>query len=142
MTKTISRTMFVILAALSLVSTSLMGQSKSTAMVNIPFTFVAGEKQYPAGEYSVQTSAMPNAVWLRSGDTGSNQVLLSHPAAARQDQGESWLRFHKYGDRYFLSQIVIAGAATGQELPASRAEREHLASSGVTREVVTLVATR
>ena len=142
MKKTIDRTMVMILAALSLASTSLMGQSKFTMTMKIPFSFVAGEKTFPAGEYTVQTVAMPSTVWIRSEDASRNLVLLSHATLAQQTAGESWLRFHRYGDRYFLSQILITGDGTGQELVFSRAEREHIASRGATGEVVTLVSRR
>lgn len=143
MKKTVSRSMFVMLAALSLVSTSLMGQSKFAMRMKIPFDFVAGEKAFPAGEYTVQTGGgLANSVWIRSEDPSKNLVLFSHATVVRQVQGESWLRFHRYGDRYFLSQILIEGNGTGQELPRSRAEREHIASRDTTAEVVTLVARR
>jgi len=130
------------LAALSLVSTSLMGQSKFAMRMKIPFDFVAGEKAFPAGEYTVQTGgSVANTVWIRSEDASKNLVLLSNSTLSRQQPlGESWLQFHRYGDRYFLSQILIAGDGTGQELPRSRAEREHVALLGATGEVVTLVA--
>ena len=136
------RTMFVILAALSLVSTSLMGQSQSAMRMKIPFSFVAGEQAFPAGEYTVRTGVLPDSVWIRSEDASQNLVLLSHAAQARQTAGESWLRFHRYGNRYFLSQILIAGDGTGQELPLSRAEREHIASRNNPGTVVTLIARR
>jgi hypothetical protein len=143
MKKTVGTTMFVILAALSVISASLMAQSRSAVKMKIPFSFVAGEKAFPAGEYTVQTGgSVPNTVWIRSQDASKNLVLLSHAALAHQPAGESWLRFNRYGDRYFLSQILIAGDGTGQELTPSRAEHEHIASRGTTGEVVTLVAGR
>jgi hypothetical protein len=142
MKKTINRTMLVILAAISLVSASLMGQSRFAMRMKIPFSFVAGRQAFPAGEYTVQTGVLPNSVWIRNEDASRNMVLLSHAALAQQPAGESWLRFNRYGDRYFLSQILIAGDGTGQELPPSPAEREHIASRGTTGEVVTLVAGR
>jgi len=110
--------------------------------MKIPFDFVAGEKAFPAGEYTVQTGgSVANTVWIRSEDASKNLVLLSNSTLSRQQPlGESWLQFHRYGDRYFLSQILIAGDGTGQELPRSRAEREHVALLGATGEVVTLVA--
>jgi hypothetical protein len=143
MKKTINKTMFVILATLGVVSTSLMGQTRSAIRMKIPFTFVAGEKVLPAGEYTIQTGgSVQNSVWIRSEDASKNLVLLSHSTQPQQVQGESWLRFHRYGDRYFLSQILIDGNGTGQELPRSHAEREYIASQGMTQQVVTLVARR
>ena len=143
MNKTMNRLALVSLTALSVVSTSLMAQSKFAMRIKIPFDFVVGEKAFTAGEYNIQTGgSMPNSVWIRSEDASKNLVLLSHSTVVQQVQGESWLRFHRYGDRYFLSQILIEGNGTGQELPRSRAEREYVASRDTPSEVVTLVARR
>ena len=142
MKKTISKTMIVMFAALSLVSTSLMAASAFSMRMKIPFSFVAGDKVFPAGEYTVKTGIMPNSVWIRSEDASKNLVLLSYPTVAQQSEGESWLRFNRYGDRYFLSQILIAGDGAGQQLPRSRAEREQIASLGGSGVVVTLRASR
>jgi hypothetical protein len=51
------------------------------------------------------------------------------------------LRFNRYGDRYFLSQ-VWTGTDQGQELARSQAEREQIAVSPIQRSVVTLTAAR
>src|SRR5579864_4376431 len=92
MKKTVSRIMVVILAALSLVSASLMAQSRFAMRMKIPFSFVAGEKAFPAGEYTIQTGgSVANTVWIRSQDASTNLVLLSHAALAKQPVGESWL---------------------------------------------------
>jgi len=37
---------------------------------------------------------------------------------------EGKLIFHRYGDRYFLSQMWMPGNPTGRELPPSKAELE------------------
>jgi hypothetical protein len=68
-------------------------------------------------------------------------TLASHSAEDTAMDGKGALRFNRYGDRYFLSQ-VWTGGAVGQELAKSRAEREQIASSGAPHAVVAITATR
>jgi len=90
------------LAALKLVATSLMAQSKPVIKVNVPFDFVAGAKTLPAGQYQVQTE-WPSVVLMQSKDSKSNVNLAMHFDPTRQMSGVAVLRFNRYGNRYFLS---------------------------------------
>ena len=131
---------FSILATLALAATSLMAQAKPQIKVNVPFSFVAGSKTLPAGEYQLQTER-PNLVAIQSKDWKTNMRFVAHAAESRQMEGVTALTFNRYGDRYFLSKIWT-GDAVGQELPQSRAEREQIATLPVSRGVVTLAAER
>jgi hypothetical protein len=131
---------FAILAALSLVATSLVAQSKPPIKVSVPFNFVAGAKTLPAGEYQVQADG-PSVVWIRSADFKTNLNLISNSAQNAQMYGVAALKFNRYGDRYFLSQIWM-GSNLGQELPKTRAEREQIAATGPSHAVVALTAER
>jgi len=134
------RATFAILATLSLAATSLVAQSKSPMKVNVPFNFVAGAKTLPAGEYRVQTER-PNVVLIQGLDSKSNMNLLAHSAQNTQMNGVGALKFNRYGDRYFLSQIWM-GSNLGKELPRSRAEREQIVATGPSHAVVALTAER
>jgi hypothetical protein len=128
-----------ILATLSLAAVSLTAQSKPLK-VSVPFNFVAGGKTLPAGEYRVQTDR-PNLVLIQSMDSKSNMNLLTHSAQNTQMSGVGALKFNRYGDRYFLSEIWT-GSDVGQELPKSRAEKEQIAGAPTHRGTVTLAAGR
>lgn len=130
---------FGILATLSLAATSLMAQSAPTVTVNVPFNFAAGAKTLPAGEYQIQTDR-GGLVLIHSKDFKSAVNLIAHPAEDTQMNGVAALRFNRYGDRYFLSQIW-SGGDRGRELPKSRAEKEQLASVPH-QGIVTLAAER
>lgn len=134
------RATFVILATLSLASTSLVAQSKPVVTVNVPFNFMAGAKTLPAGEYRIQTER-PNLVLIQSRDSKSNTNLTAHSAQDTQMNGVAVLRFNRYGDRYFLSQ-VWTGSDQGQELSKSRAEKEQIAAVPAHQGTVTLAAGR
>lgn len=128
------------LAALKLVATSLMAQSKPVIKVNVPFDFVAGAKTLPAGEYQVQTE-WPSVALMQRKDSKSNVNLAVHFAPTRRMSGVAVLRFNRYGNRYFLSEIWT-GSDLAQELPKSRAEREQIAATGSSHAVVALTAER
>jgi hypothetical protein len=135
------RANFVILSALSLAATSLVAQSQSSIKITVPFSFMASGKTLPAGEYDVQTQR-PNLVSIRSKkDSKTGLMVLAHSALSPEMYGVPALRFNRYGDRYFLSQ-VWTGTDQGQELARSQAEREQIAVSPIQRSVVTLTAAR
>jgi hypothetical protein len=131
---------FGILATLSLAASSLVAQSRALIKVNIPFSFVAGAKTLPAGQYEVQT-LRSNVVMIQSTDSKPAMILPAHSAEAHQMNGVAALKFNRYGDRYFLSQIW-AGDIVGKELSKSRAEREQIAAAPFSRGTVTLAAER
>jgi hypothetical protein len=135
------RATFVILATLSLAATSLVAQSRPAIKVNVPFNFMVGAKTLPAGEYQVQADRLQQLVWIRSADFKSNLNLISNSAQNAQMNGVAALMFHRYGDRYFLSQIWT-GSDVGQELLKSRAEKEQIAAVPAHQGIVTLAAER
>jgi hypothetical protein len=134
------RATFAILATLSLAATSVVAQSGPPIKVNVPFNFVAGAKALPAGEYRVQANG-PNLVWIRSADYKTTLNLLANSAESAEMNGVAALKFNRYGDRYFLSQIWM-GSRLGQEVPKTRAEREQIAATGPFHAVVALTAER
>ena len=135
------RATFGILATLSLAATSLLAQSKPLIKVNVPFNFVAGAKTLPAGEYQVDTER-PNVVLIQSKDSTSNMnLLIAHSAQNTQMNGVAALKFNRYGERYFLSEIWT-GSDVGRQLPKSRAEKEQIAAILTHQGTVTLAAGR
>ena len=129
-----------ILATLSLAASSLAAQSGAHIKVTVPFSFVAGAKTLPAGQYEVKT-LQASVVTIRGTDSEPAMMLLAHSAEAQQMDGVAELKFNRYGDRYFLSQIWT-GNIRGRELPKSQAEREQIAAAPFSRGSVTLAAER
>jgi hypothetical protein len=111
-------------------------------LVNIPFTFVAGNATLPAGEYRVQKLDGNSAVVLiRCSDASASAMVLSNAAQAKETQTQSKLVFKRYDNRYFLSQVWTAGSIRGRELLKSQAEKEIAQSARFeTKGEVTLVA--
>lgn len=122
MKKQISRTLLGLAAALAL-AVAANAQALRTDLIRVPFDFVAGEKQMPAGLYSVRRirSDAESALVIRSEDGRSTAVVLTNTGEA--NPRASALVFRQHGDRYFLAEVSMHGTASVRELPKTGAER-------------------
>ena len=92
---------------------------------NIPFNFIVNKTELPAGEYSLKRQGTTETVMLiQSTDRQTDKMVLPHACTSPQPASQSKLVFHRYGDRYFLSQVWTAGSNQGRELPKSPRETE------------------
>ena len=118
-----------LLSAMMILTSVASASAQSLAVrvrFNVPFDFTFGEKQLPAGEYSV------GRVLPSSGDTmlsiiddngHSKAVMMSHTAVRSRAKTRASLVFHRYGEQYFLVQVWPAGASVGREFTESKKER-------------------
>ena len=68
-------------------------------------------------------------------------MVMTHAASINAPQAKSKLVFHRYGNRYFLTQVWSAGSSLGRELPKSAKEKEQaLAAHNHASDQVTIVA--
>ena len=109
--------------------------------VNVPFDFVVNGATLPSGEYSVQGLGMGNAISIRKADHTAKAMVLGTRCESPKTSEKSKLVFHRYGNRYFLAQIWMAGDNVSEELPKSRLETE-IAQSRAAAEVVLVAALR
>ena len=113
--------------------------------VSIPFDFTAKGKTLPAGEYDV-TRVMDEPITLLVRNVHDKHDLViveTKPVRERSFLKNDELIFNRYGDTYFLSEIVTAGEQTGEELYPSHKERElkrEMARNEVGPEMVTVAA--
>jgi hypothetical protein len=130
------------LFAFSLIVAAQVVRADDPMLVNIPFSFVAGDVTLAAGEYRVQKLDGNSAVVLIScSDASASTMVLSNTAQAKDIQTQSKLVFKRYDNRYFLSQVWTAGSIRGRQLLKSRAEKEIAQSARLeTTKEVTLVA--
>ena len=133
-------TMLMLVIGLALASAvAVNGQANQKLIAQVPFDFIAANKNFRAGEYQVR--AVNNAgdvLSIRSAD-GRNQVLsLSDRTGLAKDQREmkAKLVFHRYGNTYFLSQVWMLGERTGREIRKTRQER------AIERELATIASNR
>ena len=88
---------------------------------NIPFEFVVGDQNLPAGTYSLGAITSSGEV-LRIRGVGSEGSAVRLTSQAKGTAGHSKLVFHRYGERYFLAQVWTTND-DGRELSTSRQEQ-------------------
>jgi len=96
----------------------------------MPVAFQVEEIKFPKGAYQVKQEAPDKKITIRSqkgsesGQFGSSGLEPQSPFAL----DETWLVFHRYGDKYFLSEIW--SHHLGRLMTVSSAEKQ-LRESGV-----------
>lgn len=114
------------LLTLLVVAGSARAQMPGTEIrASIPFEFTVRGRTLPAGEYElVRINDDPSGLMLRKVDGKHDHVVFETEALEVHNRArKSELVFNKYGDEYFLSEVVTAGEQTGRELAPSHAER-------------------
>jgi hypothetical protein len=97
---------------------------------NIPFDFAVGKQILPAGEYTLATEgSSSDAVVIRSDDSKSAILSLTHACSSSRRSDKTKLVFHTLAGRYFLSEIWTEGNERGRQLPKSKMEVQ-LAKNG------------
>lgn len=92
------------------------------ARATVPFGFNVGDKWVPPGTYTITSnSGSPNIIYLRSRDSKVALLTFAHPDSERSNGGK--LVFTKYGDQYFLHEILCSACGMNVALPGSKHER-------------------
>lgn len=122
MKKQISRALLGLAATLML-AVAANAQVLRTTVLSVPFDFVAGEKQMPAGRYTVRRikSDTESALLIRSVDGRSTAIVLTNTGEANPRRAS--FGFRQRGDRYFLAAVSMPGTASVRVLPKTAAER-------------------
>lgn len=98
-------------------------QDSQKITAQVPFEFMVGTHMVPAGKCTVKAAERyGNTVLIQNQKTS-----LYSLATASQDEktaGANALIFHKFGDRYFLVGMELAGSHVMFTLPEAKAEAE------------------
>lgn len=93
------------------------------AKANIPFGFYVGDKWLPAGTYTMSADDNSSGVISIENADKSKGVL-----SLVQEDGNAGTKnvvvFKKYGDRYFLTEILCANGGLNVALPESKRQTE------------------
>lgn len=101
-------------------------QMPGTAIrTTVPFDFIVSGKTLPAGNYEIRRiNDSPEGLVIRNVTDKHDHVMFQTEAVeAMKIPRRSEIVFHRYGDTYFLSEVITGGEQTGRELVTSRAER-------------------
>ena len=129
------------LLGLGLLFATASAYAQTTALkANIPFNFSVAGKSLPTGEYTIQSVGTGNRVLVLRGSDNSSKMVMANYCESARPSDKTKLIFHRYGDRYFLSQIWTAGNSSGAEFPQSSHEAE--VAMDFPRQDVVLIASR
>src|SRR5213593_2473526 len=98
-------TMLLLIAALSLVTAvvSANGQSSRKLVATIPFDFVVGSRELPAGKYGVEpVSTGSEALKIAGTENAKSVMRLSNAITSTRPTEKGKMVFHRYGNQYFL----------------------------------------
>lgn len=148
MKRQIAKGLAMLMVTLALAAASAVvahGQSKAGLVAQVPFEFVVADQTLKAGEYRVAAIDQSGETIAIRNAAGDSAIRLSMSKERSDREKSAKLVFHRYGSTYFLSQVWMAGEATGRELPKTRHERAierelKLAANGRTYETVVVVA--
>jgi hypothetical protein len=88
----------------------------------VPFDFTVGNQVLPAGSYQVSYYPTKTAILIRSQDERFQAfatTLFADPST-----GVGKLIFTKYGNQYFLHEVLCSDVAINVEIPKSRREKQ------------------
>ena len=103
----IRNTIFAAAVVAVLASTSAMA-----ATLNVPFSFVAGGKQCPAGTYTVQRGINGGVVTLTSREGSRNFTWVLSPGDPAPDDKAVVMHFETQGDTHVLDSIQYQSQVT------------------------------
>ena len=117
------RNFLLFAAAFALLVTTAASAQTIGLKVNVPFSFIVNHATLPAGEYSVD-SLGDRVLAIRGLTSKTTNLVISNSCEMLKPAGQTKLIFHRYGDRYFLNQIWVAGMDAGHQIPANSREKE------------------
>jgi hypothetical protein len=118
-------TAIAIAALASLVTAGSAVAQGQAVKATVPFDFAVGNSHLPAGTYTISSadSRSSNGLMIRS-DSGKITVLTTAYAADGKQSNTGKLVFDKYGDHYFMREILCSNVDMNLELPVSKAEKK------------------
>jgi hypothetical protein len=121
MTSNIRTIALATLVAIASLSQTLHAQTvPHSARVNVPFSFDYGTQHFAHGVYTL-TMDGTNVLTIRSG--AESAMAISQIAWMPMRINSSEVVFRKYGDRYFLDEVLIANLGADITVNESKAEK-------------------
>jgi hypothetical protein len=131
--KTLKTFVMTMTAAALLGSTGLYAQAKAVA--NIPFAFAVSGKTMPAGEYTIQRASKSETSHVRVHNVTSGETVMvlaptSLASYTTKEDVQAKVIFHRYGDRYFFSEVWTADGSLRGKVSVSKLESETRSNAG------------
>ncbi len=112
------------LALLAIANFAMVGTSyaqSNMVRVNVPFDFTVGKQLLPAGTYTIKAESS-GLIAIKNHDKPITVLTIAEQDGARSPNGGK-LIFHRYGDQYFLSEILCDWADMDVKVRPSKTEK-------------------
>jgi hypothetical protein len=129
----------LITVALVLVALAPVYAQKTSATINIPFSFTVDDVRMPAGEYVIAAPS-ERVVSLHRLGGPENKTMMTNNGSSVKSDGIGKLVFHKYGNAYFLAAAWLPNSDHARELFASASEIQVARNGGQDVVEVALLA--
>src|SRR5262245_56574555 len=108
MKKTATKALGVVIAASAIaIGSTSVARAQERMIVNVPFDFIVGDGQLPAGDYVVTEASVGSGVLaIESADGREFAETLTIPAREDASAAEPELKFEKFSNHYFLAAVV------------------------------------
>jgi hypothetical protein len=131
----------VVTLALVVMALSTAFAQKTSATVNIPFTFTVDDARMPAGEYII-SSTSERVVTLQLVGGPEAKTTMTNNGSSTKSDGRAKLVFHKYGNAYFLAAAWLPNSDHAREFFASSNEIQVARNQGQDVVELTLLAAK
>jgi hypothetical protein len=113
--------MTLITLTLALMALATANAQKTSATVNIPFSFTVDDVRMPSGEYTISSSSERVVNLQHVGGPEAKATMTNNGSSTKSD-GRAKLVFHKYGNAYFLAAAWLPNSDHAREFYASANE--------------------
>jgi hypothetical protein len=95
--------------------------AKKRLVLKAPFSFIIENHEIPAGTYWI--TLQDGWLQMQTADGQAVTSVLTLPTEGRSNEDKARATFHRYGNRYFLSQVWLASSARGRQTLESDEEQ-------------------
>src|SRR5215471_1041797 len=134
------------ISAVMLLSVPLIAvaQMKPTERIvtQVPFKFMVGNAAVPAGECTVVLANENNSVLLVGSSDAKLWVYAPTTPNLGKKASDAALTFHRYGDRYFLTEVRVGNSRSIYTFKPSKLEKELRAQNVSGTEEILLASSK
>lgn len=121
-----------------------VGQMKPTERIvtQVPFKYMVGDAAMPAGECIVLLANENNSVLLVGNRDAKHWVYAPATSDLGKKASEAALTFHRYGDRYFLTEVRVGNSRSIYTFKPTKLEKELRAQNVSGTEEILLASSK
>ncbi len=112
---------FAVVSALALGFAATARAQSNAVKCHVSFAFYAGDREMPAGDYTVEQQS-EGSLLVTNISGKAIAMVMSRTHELSSVPAESTLVFNRYGDHYYLAQVVRQGQQTASDVQPSRAQ--------------------